>query len=289
MNSRQFASQARLPEIGLGTWKYSGGIAPLRHGIELGATLIDTAESYGTEEIVGEAIRGIRQRVFLATKVSPHHFRRKEIRLAAEASLRRLQTDYIDLYQLHWRNLIVPLEETMDAMEELANEGKIRFIGVSNFLVRELRLAQAALSRHRIFSNQVRYSLIDRSIEPKLLGYCQQNQIAIIAYTPLGHGLREITKMDPKGILDLLAKQMGKTPAQVALNWCLANEGVVTIPKASTIEHVTEDCGASGWKLRPEQVEELSRGIRFRRRGSVENALRRTALYFFQRFGLRPA
>ena len=290
MDSKKLGpSQIELPEIGLGTWKYSGGVAPLRHGIELGATLIDTAESYGTEELVGQAIHGIRKEVFLATKISPHHFRRGDVQRAAEASLRRLGTDYLDLYQLHWPNLIVPLEETMSAMEELVEQGKVRYIGVSNFLVEELQRAQAALSRHRIFSNQVRYSLIDRTIEGKLLPYCRQNRIAVIAFTPLGHGLEQIRRMDPADTLGQVAGQAGKTPAQAALNWCLAEEGVMVIPKASSVEHVTDDCGASGWRLSPEQMARLRRGVQFSRRGPVEMALRRTTRYFFQRFGLEPA
>jgi len=257
--------------------------------VELGATLIDTAESYDTEEIVGQAIQGIRHKALLATKISPCHFRRRDVKTAAEASLRRLKTDYIDLYQLHWPNLIVPLEETMSAMEELVDQGKIRLIGVSNFLAGELRRAQAALSRHRIFSNQVRYSLIERTVEGGLLDYCQQNHIAVIAFTPLGHGLDEISRMDPNAVLDRITKQCGKTRAQVALNWCLAKEGVVTIPKANTIEHVAENCGASGWRLTAEQVQELSDGIRYQRRGTLEIALRRIARYVFQRIGREPA
>ena len=289
MQYRSFAFQVQLPEVGLGTWKYVGGPRPLRQALELGATLIDTAESYDTEEIVGQAIQGIRHKAFIATKISPRHFRRRDVKTAAEASLRRLKTDYIDLYQLHWPNLIVPLEETMSAMEELADQGKIRLIGVSNFLVGELRRAQAALSRHRIFSNQVRYSLIDRTIEGRLLDYCQQNHIAVIAFTPLGHGLDQISRMDPTGVLERIAKQCGKTRAQVALNWCLAKEGVVTIPKASTIERVAENCGASGWRLTAEQLQELSHAIRYKRRGTLEIALRRIARYVFQRIGREPA
>src|SRR5438876_11179277 len=117
----------------------------------------------------------------------------------------------------------------MCAMEEQADQEKIQLIGVSNFLVGELRRAQSVLSRHRIFSNQVRYSLIDRTIEGRLLDYCQQNHIAVIAFTPLGHGLDQISRMDPAGVLERIATHYGKTRAQVAVNWCLAQEGVVTI------------------------------------------------------------
>jgi diketogulonate reductase-like aldo/keto reductase len=281
--------EVALPAVGLGTWKYRGGVLPLRRGIELGANFIDTAESYDTEEIVGEAIQGIRKDVFLATKISPHHFRKRDVHAAADASLRRLRTDYIDLYQLHWPNLIVPMEETLGAMEELADQGKIRYIGVSNFLAAELRRAQATLTRHRLFSNQVRYSLIDRTIQGKLLPYCQQNRIGVIAFTPLGHGLDQIGQMDPDGVLARVACETGKTPAQVALNWCLGEDGVVVIPKASTPEHIAENCGAAGWRLSHEHRAQLERGIRFQRRGFLEMTARRTARYFYQRLGWEPA
>jgi len=290
MNYRRFGTAGvSLPEVGLGTWKYRGGVGPLRRGIELGATFIDTAESYGSEEVVGKAIRGLRDRVFLATKISPPHFRRADVIRSAEASLRRLGTDYIDLYQLHWPNLIVPLEETLGAMEQLVDQGKIRFIGVSNFVTRELRRVQAVLTRHRLFSNQVRYSLIDRSIEGRLLGYCRRNGIAVIAFTPLGHGLDRIAAMDPSGALGEVATEAGRTQAQTALSWCLAQEGVVTIPKASTIEHVDDVCGTSGWSLTPDQVMRLSSRIRYRRRGTAEMAIRRAGRYVYQRLGWEPA
>lgn len=288
MNYRQFAG-AQLPEVGIGTWKYHAGPEPLRRAIAEGATFIDTAEAYGSEEVVGEAIRGVRQKVFLASKISPQHFRRRDVHVAAEASLRRLGTDYLDLYQLHWPNMIVPVEETMGAMEELAQQGKIRYIGVSNFLPAEMRRAQAALSRARIFSNQVRYSLIDRTIEGGLLDYCRQNQIAVIAFTPLGHGLDQLAQLDASDALGRVALQAEKTRAQVALNWCLAQAGVITIPKASTIERVAENCGASGWLLSSQQVEQLRGEVRYSRRSPLEITLRRAARYVFQRAGLERA
>ena len=147
-------TDALIPEIGLGTWAYTGGDVPLRRGVELGAFLIDTAEVYGTEEAVGSAIRPIRDQVFLATKVSPEHFRRKDVLAAADGSLARLGIDHIDLYQLHWPNSAIPIEETMGAMEELWEAGKVRYIGVSNFSVAQLRDAQAALSRARVVSTR---------------------------------------------------------------------------------------------------------------------------------------
>src|SRR5881296_2267847 len=223
MNYKGLAdTTVRLPEIGLGTFNYKGGVEPLRAGITLGASLIDTAESYGTEAIVGEAIRGNRDRVFLATKVSPTHFRRPALLLAAERSLQRLRTDRIDLYQLHRPNYTVPIQETMAGMEELVDRGKVRFIGVSNFSVGQLKRAQAALSKYRIVSNQVRYSLVDRTIEPPLLHYCQRNRITVIAYSPLAQGLHRIKEMDPGNTLEKVAAVVGKTKAQVALNWCIS-------------------------------------------------------------------
>src|ERR1700730_6166421 len=189
-----------LPEIGLGTWQYRGGVEPIRKAIVLGSCLVDTAESYCTEEIVGEAVKQLRNRVFIATKVSPRHFPRADVLIAADKSLERLGTDYIDLYQLHWPNCTVPIEETMGAMEELVERGKIRFIGVSNFSVSELRKAQLALSKYRVVSNQVRYSLVDRSLEVDLLRYCAENKITVIAYSPLAHGINHIKEKDPHSI-----------------------------------------------------------------------------------------
>src|SRR6476660_642442 len=173
----------RVPEIGFGTWNYRGGVEPLRAAIEYGAGLIDTAESYGTEEIVGEAIKGRRHQVFLATKALPRNFKRRDLVAAAEKSLRRLGVGHIDLYQLHWPNLTIPIEVPMRGMEDLVNAGKVRFIGVSNFSVRDLINAQAALGKQRIISNQVRYSLAERTIEGGLLQYCQKNGITVIAYS----------------------------------------------------------------------------------------------------------
>ena len=246
-----------IPEIGLGTWAYTGGDAPLRRGVELGAVLIDTAEVYGTEEAVGRAIGPIRDRVFLATKVSPEHFRRKDVLAAADGSLRRLRIDHIDLYQLHWPNDAIPIEETMGAMEELWQAGKVRYIGVSNFSVAQLKGAQAALSRTTVVSNQVKYSLADRAIEAELLPYCQANQVTIIAYSPLEQGMDRLAGGRRREALREVAAQAGKTEAQVALNWCINKESVVAIPKANSVAHVEEDCEASGWYLTPEQMAAL--------------------------------
>jgi len=280
-------SQAEVPVIGLGTWNYSGGIEPLRAGFQHGASLIDTAEIYGTEETVGQAIRGIRERVFLATKARPRNFRRRELITAAERSLQRLGTDRIDLYQLHWPNYTVPIEETMAAMEDLADQGKICFIGVSNFSVRDLQKAQAALSKHRIVSNQVRYSLIERTIENGLLQHCQQNRITLIAYSPLATGLARIKSADPAGVLARVAKSSEKTVAQVALNWLIAKPGVIAIPKAANVEHTIENCDAAGWRLSQADFDLLETQIRHESRGRVQSAARVWARNLLQFCGRR--
>jgi diketogulonate reductase-like aldo/keto reductase len=268
-------TDVRLPEIGLGTWNYHGGVEPLRSGIAAGATFIDTAESYGTEEVVAEAIRGNRERVFLATKVSPENLRREDLLAAADRSLRALNTDYIDLYQVHEPNGKIPIEETMGAMEELVDAGKVRFIGVSNFSVEQTRRAQQALRKYPLVSNQVRYNLIDRTIETELLPFCEANRILVIAYSPLGRELQRVRDCDPAGILDAIARETGKTVPQVILNWVLRRPSVVAIPKGNSVEHVLDFCGASDWRLSDEQLHLLDTKIQFRHRSRAEMLLRR--------------
>lgn len=279
MRSKQLGNTGvQVPELALGTWQYRGGAEVLRAGIELGATFIDTAESYGTEPVVGEAIRGIRDRIFLASKVSPRHFRRHDVIKAAECSLKQLNTDYLDLYQLHWPNYTVPIGETMSAMERLVEMGKIRFIGVSNFTVAEMRRAQAHLSKARIVSNQVRYSLIDRSAEQELLPYCEANQISLLAFSPLATGFDNLRLSDREDSLGQIAAEAGKTRAQVALNWCVSHPAVIAIFKADKVEHVRENCAASGWSLTPQQRQLLSSIVRCSRaRSRLERFARRQA------------
>jgi len=276
----------QVPELALGTWQYRGGVEPLRAGIELGACFIDTAESYGTEPVVGEAIRGIRDRTFLASKVSPRHFRYKDVIEAAECSLKQLQTDYLDLYQLHWPNYTVPIAETMSAMETLVEMGKIRFIGVSNFTVAEMRRAQAQLSKERIVSNQVRYSLLDRSPEQELLPYCKANQISLLAFSPLATGFEGLRRADREDALSQVAAAAGKTRAQVALNWCVSHPAIIAIFKANKVEHVRENCSASGWSLTAEQSRLLASSVAgYRSRSRLERFVRRLARRALQHAG----
>lgn len=250
-----------IPEIGLGTWRYRGGVGPLQKGIDLGATLIDTAEGYGTEEIVGKAVKGMRDRVFIATKVSGRHLGYDDVMRAAEGSLSELGTDYIDLYQIHWPNSSYPMKETMRAMEALVERGIARFIGVSNFGNDELREASAALRHVPIVSNQVLYNLNERGIEKDLLPYCLANGITILAYTPLDDGnlASKPRFMSSKRIrvLEEISRETGKTTAQVALNWCTSRENVIAIPKSDSVERTVENCGASGWRLPDSDIARL--------------------------------
>lgn len=247
-----------VSEIGLGVWRYSGGVEPLRLGIELGAFLIDTAEIYGTEDVVGQAVKGMRDRVFLATKVSADHLRYDDVLRAAEASLRRLDTNYIDLYQIHLPNSYIPLQETMRAMEALVDAGLVKYIGVSNFSINQLREAQAAMRKYPIVSNQVLYNLNRRHIESDLLPYCQQQQVTVIAYTPLDDGRLATRSWSQQSwrmqALEQVATYVQKTLAQVALNWCTSRPNVIAIPKSNTLARVTENCHASGWRLSQEQI-----------------------------------
>jgi diketogulonate reductase-like aldo/keto reductase len=276
MNDKELgASGVRISEIGLGSWGYAGPPELLRSGVEQGgANFIDTAESYGTEEVVGRAVAGIRDRVLLATKISPEHFRRDALIQAAEASLRRLQTDYIDLLQLHQPNPSVPIAETMGALGELVDAGKVRFLGVSNFSIQQLEAARQA-SRHPIVSNQVRYNLVDRTIEGGLLDYCVRQRITVIAYSPLARLFNRILDGDPRGALSALARKLGKTPAQIALNWCICRDSVVAIPKTHSLERQLENCAASGWYLTPEDRRRLDVEIQYRRRGLADRLVRK--------------
>jgi diketogulonate reductase-like aldo/keto reductase len=264
-----------LPEIGLGTWNYHGGPDPLRKGLEAGALFIDTAESYGIETVIAEAVRGMRSRVFIATKVSRQNYCREDLIKSADTSLQKLGIECIDLLQLHEPSPLIPIEETMGAMAELVEAGKIRFIGVSNFSIDQLERAQKALGHYPIVSNQVRYSLIDRTIEKGLLQYCQANKVTIIAYSPLGREFSRIHDCDPSGVIAQIAKATGKTPPQIVINWCLCKEVVVAIPKGNSTDHILDNCGASGWRLSKEHLALLDSRIQFRQRSRFDMLVRR--------------
>jgi diketogulonate reductase-like aldo/keto reductase len=211
----------------------------LKRGLQLGMNLIDTAEMYGngsSEKLVGEVIRGNRDDVFVATKVSPDHLRYDEVIEACEESLRRLDVKYIDLYQVHWPNSSVPIHETMRAMEKLVSEGKIRYIGVSNFSVLEIDAARNSLAKNELASNQVEYSFSSRSVEAEMLPYCTKESLTLIAYSPLDRG-----NVSLKRVPNNLLEKYNLTAAQIVLNWVTYRKPVVAIPKAARIEHVEEN------------------------------------------------
>ncbi len=263
----------KIPVLGLGTWgiggfssKHFGGdeeaVRALRLGLELGMRFIDTAEMYArghSEEVVARAVESQRDRVFIATKVSAENLSYEGVLKSCAASLERLKTSYIDLYQVHWPNPSIPISETMKAMEHLVAEGLVRHIGVSNFSVRQIREAEEALSKSSLASNQVEYSLLDRSIEEDLLPYAVKEKITIIAYSPIARGnIHEGGRENRWQILDSIAAKHGKTRAQVALNWLILREPVVAIPKAIRLEHVKENAEAVGWKLSDQDQDELN-------------------------------
>src|SRR5437773_8533971 len=187
MLEREFGSTAvKVPVIGQGTWNMRrDGLEALRTGIELGMTHIDSAEMYtGAEEVIADAIRGIREKIFLVSKVLPSNASYKGTLRSCDASLRRLGTDYLDVYLVHWWSGSHPIADTMRAMEELVAAGKIRFIGVSNFDVSQLKQAQKALSREKIVCNQVLYNLRSRAVDSQVLPYCESQNIAVVGYSP---------------------------------------------------------------------------------------------------------
>ena len=271
MTQRPFGwTGVQVPVIGQGTWMIEGSadaerraIDALRAGIDLGLTHIDTAEMYGSgraEELTGEAIAGRREEVFLASKVLPSNASYDGTLRACERSLKRLGTDRLDLYLLHWESNS-PISETMRAMEHLIDAGQIRFAGVSNFDVTELGAAQAALRHHKLASNQVLYNLGERGIERKLIPYCQEHGIAVVAYTPFGRSKFPRPGSPGGRVLETIAQRHGRTLRQVILNFLTRLDGVFTIPKASNVEHTRENAGAAGWTLSPEDIAAIEKAF----------------------------
>ncbi|MBH3434556.1 aldo/keto reductase [Pseudomonas citronellolis] len=258
MNEVVFADGARVAAIGQGTWRLGEDrvarkreVAALREGIELGLTLIDTAEMYGeggSEEVVGEAIRGLREQVFLVSKVYPHNASARGVPAACERSLKRLGTDCLDLYLLHWRGQY-PLEETVEAFERLRQDGKIRRWGVSNFDLDDMR----ELGALHCATNQVQYSLEERGIEWDLLPWCQEQRMPLMAYCPVGQGGRLLRNASLREV----AERHGATPARVALAWLIRQEGVIAIPKAVEAVHVRDNAAALQLRLDGEDLAKL--------------------------------
>ncbi len=251
--------------MGIGGGLERSGVADTEHvralemAIDSGMTFLDTAEVYGqghSEELVGKAVRGAGKKVFIASKVSPEHLAYRDVIRAAEASLKRLCIDRIDLYQIHWPNPQISIRETMDAMETLKAEEKIRYTGVSNFSTKALEEAGAWPVRTDMASLQVEYNLFDRTIEDSILPYCEERSITTIAYSPLDQG-RITTQPRKLETLRAIADKYQKSLAQITLAWLIKHPSVVAIPKAVNPAHIKENAGAADFDLTAEDFDEI--------------------------------
>jgi diketogulonate reductase-like aldo/keto reductase len=249
-----------VPALGQGTWHMgergnaaNAEVAALKLGIELGMTLIDTAEMYGNggaEEVVADAAQGQRDKLFIVSKVYPHNASRTGVPAACERSLKRLRTDRIDLYLLHWRGSH-PLAETVEAFEKLRVAGKIRCWGVSNFDTRDMNEVARLPGGGNCSSNQVLYHVGSRGIEYDLLPWCREHRMSIMAYSPVGgQGARLLRS---KALVDV-AKRHDATPAQIAIAWSMRHGNVISIPKASDPAHVRENAGSGSIELSEEDI-----------------------------------
>jgi diketogulonate reductase-like aldo/keto reductase len=264
MRTTSFPDDTRIPALGQGTWmmaerpeRRAEEVAALREGVALGMTLIDTAEMYGegaAETLVGKAIAGMRERVFLVSKAYPHNASRARLPRACEASLRRLGTDRIDLYLLHWRGS-VPLAETVEAMERLVAAGKILRWGVSNLDTDDMEEMIEA-GGTRCATDQILYNLSRRGPELDLLPWLAERSIPVMAYSPVEQG-----RLLRRPALQAIADRLGVTPAQVALAWLLQRPGVIAIPKAGSVAHVRENRAAADLVLGAEELAELDRAF----------------------------
>lgn len=253
-----------VPVIGQGTWYMERdgppAVAALRAGLDAGMTHIDTAEMYGSgrvEALVGEAIAGRRDEVFLVTKVLPHNASYQGVLKACDASLRRLGTDHVDVYLLHWPGR-QPLEETIRAFEQLVRDGKTRYWGVSNFDTGELDEAFRIAGPERIACNQVVYHLKERAIEHAVLPWCEAHNVAVVAYSPFGSGDFPSPRSEGGRVLAQVAAAHGATPQQIALAFLTARASVFAIPKASQLAHVRENAAAVTVRLAPDDLRRLA-------------------------------
>ena len=311
-------SGIKISAVGLGTWQWGSRewgwgksygkkevLEAFQKALEVDINFIDTAEIYGrgkSEQLIGEAIRGHRDDVIIATKVSPWNLTSGRLFRAAERSAHRLGVDVIDLYQIHWPNPIFPISNTMKALKKLVQLGKVRTVGVSNFNLARTKAAQDALSPLELASNQVKYNLLDRDIENALLPYTKSSNVTVIAYSPLAHSLltgrythktkptslvqaanprfssRNLTGMNSmQKVLTSIANAHNKTPDQVALNWLISKPNVVAIPGVKRPEHVVDNAGAADWRLTETEIEKLeltASELKFDRLSGIPNLLR---------------
>ena len=259
-------SQRQMPVLGQGTWgmgekraTFDAEVAALKLGLDLGITLIDTAEMYGeggAEKVVAEAIAGRRDEVCLVSKVYPHNASRRGAIAACERSLKRLKTEHLDVYLLHWRGE-VPLGETLEAFTELKQDGKILDYGVSNFDTDDMEEAAALAGGEAIATNQVLYNLMNRGIEWDLLPWCKGEGIPVMAYSPFVSAPPALTRLLGNATLKTVASRHGATPAQVALAWLIHQGGVVAIPKAVEPAHIRANRAAYDLALTADDLKDL--------------------------------
>jgi diketogulonate reductase-like aldo/keto reductase len=265
MRTTNLPSGEAVPVLGQGTWGFGENpdnrqneIDALRFGIDVGMKLIDTAEMYGdgaSEELVGKAVAGRRSKAFLVSKLLPQNATRRGTIASCEASLKRLGTDHLDMYLLHWRGQ-VPLAETLEAFEELVGNGKIRYWGVSNFDINDMVELVGLAGGPKVQTDQVLYNLMRRGIEYDLMPWCERQNIPITAYSPL-----EQSRLLGDPILRKIAEGYSATPAQVALAWVLRKERVIAVPKASTPGHVKQNRIALDIPLSLSDLAELDRAF----------------------------
>lgn len=271
MEFKKLKENFKIPVLGLGTWGMGGFlekdqsndeffIKAIKNAINLGYTHIDTAELYGaghTEELIGEAISTLdRSKLIITDKVYKTHLKYEDVITSCKKSLERLQTSYIDIYLIHAPNPDIPIKETMRALDFLMEQKMIKFIGVSNFSVNEIKEAQK-YSENKIIINQIPYNLATRNhdykgncanMESEIIPYCQKNDIIIMAYRPVERGFL----LNPDIILDKLSQKYGKTKAQIAINWLISKKSIITISKSTETNHLKENLGAIGWSLSSE-------------------------------------
>lgn len=260
-----FADGRTVPALGLGTYQIgmngatiADGVRAIRHGVDLGMSLIDTAELYGeghAEQVVGEAVKGIRDQVFLVSKVHPENASRSGVVEACERSLKHLGVDRLDLYLLHWKSDF-PLAETLEAFERLKADGKVARWGVSNFDVGDMEALSKLPNGGNVMANQVLYNLSHRGIEYDMASWSQERRIPIMAYSPLDEG-RLLNHPELRRIAD----DCGATPAQVAIAFILRTGNVVAIPKSSCVQRVTENHGSAKLALTKDHIAALDKAF----------------------------
>ncbi len=260
-----------IPVFGIGAYRMGGDtthdtsnddqrdISAIKKAIDMGITHIDTAEMYGgghSEKIVGKAIKGYdRSSLIIATKVSPMSLHYGDVIAAAKNSLKRLDTDYIDLYLIHYPNFKIPIKETMETMDYLLEKNIIRYIGVSNFNIEQFKKAQSC-TRNKIVVNQIPYSLKNRMAQKDgFLNYAQTHDVMVAAWRPIEGGMLSKNKVH---IVDNICKKYNKTPSQIAINWLISQDNVVTIPGSRNIKHLEENLGSLGWQLNQEDFRMLN-------------------------------